>query len=1055
MAGVRQQGEFSEGFLHLRSRLGHAVSLGCALGCAAALATALSDYGAQWLWLERASERLLLLVRLLGFQLPVGALLGAALGALYGLTHSADPVRDGSPARDRLRAVLAGAVLAPGALHVAHALFQGGRMSQLSNQGALQAGVGAVLVVGTALAVYAGLRLFRRTSASAAASVGVGALLVLLGFALGKLDQWAYPKLYEYLHAALTMACWSCFLTGLLFLLRVSGPVWLPRAGLPLAMTGAGLLLFNLWDLDRNQNVRVALLEVRASHSRSLMQGLQPLMLAQRDATAMEHARERAREARARRSAQGADAAPVAPDAHVLLITIDALRADHLGIHGYSRPTSPEIDRIAAGGVAFDYAYAPAPHSSYSLSSLMTSEYLHETLDLGQALPEHTLASTLADAGYHTAAFFTDGIFHTAAERLTRFEHDGFGFGYRDHLARPAEALTDTVLQEVDRTVARGEPGSLFWVHYFDVHEPYEADHFGSSPKDRYDSEIRRVDAAVGRLVREVRARLKRDVIVAITSDHGEEFREHGGLYHGSSLYDEQVRVPLILQGPGLPAARVAAPVETLGLAPTLLAWLGIPTPASMRGDDLRGLALGREREPSPVFSAVIHKKMVVRWPLKLIADLRFNLFELYDLERDPMERNNLADRRPADLEELRGEVYAWIDSLAPRADSPDDAWHLALDRGRLGDRRAVPQLAALLLDPRAPEESRMEGARILGHLRDNRGRESLAEGMACEPPTVGAEAAIALGRMYDARARDALRKLVRASSQDVRTRAAVSLGRLRDREAVPALIEALGAAASDYDREEAVRWLGRLRDPRAVDPLVAHLTDTRRRHLTPIALGLIGDVRAYGPLVHLTRWAKQDGVRDNAIRGLGLLGDERALETLVPLAGTGEHALKNLGESLVRLDALGSGAIGGADVVRGDRGLRGFGACWVGPHLHDWDYLHRTYCETQRPRTSVELTVPPTVTEAPRGSTILLSVRRKDAATPAALHLRLGNLELDPVEVDGSWTELRWSLGAETLASGRVRAELETPEPEARFLIDHLLVIPNTQLQLAAADAL
>ena len=100
-----------------------------------------------------------------------------------------------------------------------------------------------------------------------------------------------------------------------------------------------------------------------------------------------------------------------------------------------------------------------------------------------------------------------------------------------------------------------------------------------------------------------------------------------------SSLYDEQVRVPLILVAPQLPAARIAAPVESIDIAPTLLGLLGVNVPASMRGQDLRALALGRDPDRGPVFSAVIHKKMVVRWPWKLIADLRFGLFELYDLD--------------------------------------------------------------------------------------------------------------------------------------------------------------------------------------------------------------------------------------------------------------------------------------------------------------------------------------------------------------------------------------------------------------------------------------
>src|SRR5690606_7471572 len=114
-------------------------------------------------------------------------------------------------------------------------------------------------------------------------------------------------------------------------------------------------------------------------------------------------------------------------------------------------------------------------------------------------------------------------------------------------------------------------------------HEPYRETRFGTTDMDRYDSEIRKVDDHLGRLVREARARLQRDVIVVISADHGEEFRDHGGLYHGSTLYEEQVRVPLIVSAPDLAPRRVRAPVELVDVAPTLLGMLDRPVPASMR----------------------------------------------------------------------------------------------------------------------------------------------------------------------------------------------------------------------------------------------------------------------------------------------------------------------------------------------------------------------------------------------------------------------------------------------------------------------------------------
>ena len=119
-------------------------------------------------------------------------------------------------------------------------------------------------------------------------------------------------------------------------------------------------------------------------------------------------------------------------DAHVLLITVDALRPDHLGAYGYERNTSPALDALAMSSTVFERAYAPAPHSSYSLCSMMTSEYLHETLDLGHPAPRETLATALTAWAITPAAFFTLGVFHTAGEKLREYEKTALGFSLHD-----------------------------------------------------------------------------------------------------------------------------------------------------------------------------------------------------------------------------------------------------------------------------------------------------------------------------------------------------------------------------------------------------------------------------------------------------------------------------------------------------------------------------------------------------------------------------------------------------------------------------------------------
>lgn len=866
----------------------------------------------------------------------------------------------------------------------------------------------------------------------------VGAALLMLHLLLVKLDQHVLPNLYDYLHAALTAGAWAVASAAVGLLARGSRVEQTFRRGWRPAAVAAALslaALVALGQLPSNQNVRVSLFDARASSSRSLMQGLEPWVRRALVSTASADAIAAARQARRQRRLASNDTLPTWPDAHILLVTIDALRADHLGVYGYDRGLSPNIDALAANGVVFDRAYAQAPHSSYSISSLMVSEYLHETVGLGQTLPEATLASLLTEQGYHTAAFYTLGIFHTEGERLARYRDTAFGFGRHDHTNLKAEELTDRVLEEAGRIVEAGEPPSLLWAHYFDVHEPYEETSLGTSDVDRYDGEIRNVDRAFGRLLRELDGRFERDVIVVITADHGEEFRDHGGVYHGSTLYDEQVRVPLIIAAKGVTPGHIEQPVETIDVTPTLLSMAETLRPAAMRGDDLRAFLVGEKTDPGPAFSAVSDKRMAIRWPYKLVADLRFNLFEVYDLEKDPQERVNLSGNTEL-LDGLKGEIYAQLDSL--QAAESDDPHQLALERGRLGDRRAVEGLGALLLDQNAASAMRREAGQLLGRLADPSSSDELTAALKTNDPLVAAEAAIALGRHYDQRARTSLQSLVASDDPDLRTRAAVSLGRLRDRLAVPGLLETLRFSKDSYEREEAVRWLGRLRDPAAVEPLVELLPEFRVRYLTVVALGHIGDRRAYEPLAQTLQWETHSNVRNNLARALGQLGDERGIGPLLRLAQD-EPELTMVSEALVRLGALEQGAIGGADMTASLARQKGLGRCEEGPLLHDWDYLARTWCRTTAKRATFAIHPIPEGSQA----NVVLRGRRIDASDPITVYVRVGKHELEPKTLDGQWNELRWPLEAD-VATGNARVTIEAGEPTGRLAIDHLLLIPG-----------
>jgi arylsulfatase A-like enzyme/HEAT repeat protein len=940
------------------------------------------------------------------------------------------------------------ALASPALAAVGHLLFTGGTARKLPARALLEVLATVVLLAATYASMRAGSALrerVRRGGAWRGAFVGLG-LLVVAG-ALGRVDQAVLPNLYDYLHTALTVATW--LVVGLALACIADG------GALSNKLVAPGVLVLTttlfvcvasfataLVTMDGAPDVRVALFDAHASNSRSLMMGLEPLLTEARHASADSVTRARRARERRRVLASG-EGLPVWEDAHVLLVTIDALRADHLGAYGYARPTSPALDAIAEEAVVFERAYAQAPHSSYSLSTLMTSEYVHETVALSSALPEDTLATALNRARYDTVALFPLGIFHTEGERLARYRDTSFGFERTDHRDLDATMKTDAAIDALRRVARAGEPRSFVWVHYFDAHEPYQDTTFGTTDVDRYDSEIRHVDTEVERLLESAASILTREIVLVVTADHGEEFRDHGGVYHGSTLYDEQVRVPLLLRAEGLGARRVRAPVEVIDIAPTLLGMVGAPRPPAMRGDDLRALALGRVEDVGPAFSSVGMKRMVLAPPYKLVADLRYDLFELYDLDRDPRERDNLARREPERLEDMRGELFAWLDALRAPPGANDGALRdprlAALERARLGDRRAAETLVETLSDPDEDRALRASAARALGELDVRSARRALARGLADDGGGVATECAVALGRLYDQRAREPLASALAIEDTRDRARVAVALARLGDPRAVPHLADAARDAEDRRDAAEAVRRLGLLAGPAAFEPLVALMGefDTRRHAL--LALGTVHDPRAHDVLVRALAEDTHASMRDAAVQSLGQRGDPRAIPLLSALARD-EPGLRLTTESLVRLDAIARGAVGGADLApTEDEGTReGIGACEARREDDIWHFRDQTSCETSAPRASIRLAPPPE--DADGDVTVIVRLRRVDAADPTRVSVTIGAAETIALEVDGSWSEPRFHVPRAALALPDLRAVLDVGA--ATVAIDHVLLL-------------
>ncbi|HEX4462671.1 MAG TPA: sulfatase, partial [Polyangia bacterium] len=345
-----------------------------------------------------------------------------------------------------------------------------------------------------------------------------------------------------------------------------------------------------------------------------------------------------------------AQAAAPLGDAHVVIVTVDALRADRL------RPEHmPLVAAATAHSLAFSRAYAAAPSTAASITALLTA---HHPSHLDARPP--TLAHIARANGWLTAAFFPAGLFFDGGGPLLPYANDHFGFEWVDTRTLPAEELTDAVLARVQQLVADGEPRSFLWVHYFDPHEPYELHGLPADapPVARYDAEVAAVDGALARLINGL-TNLARPTLLVITGDHGEEFGEHGGAYHGSSVYDEQLRVPLVVTVVGravLPAATIATPVSLVDVAPTLAALAGLP-PSAGDGRPLPPL----DTAPRDVVAAVHTRRMLLRWPWKLIHDLRRDVDELYDLQSDPREMRNAFDLHADVGSTLRAALGQWL----------------------------------------------------------------------------------------------------------------------------------------------------------------------------------------------------------------------------------------------------------------------------------------------------------------------------------------------------------------------------------------------------------
>jgi arylsulfatase A-like enzyme/HEAT repeat protein len=800
----------------------------------------------------------------------LSASLLAAAGGLAGLVVAAGEALSARTRQpERWAAALWTLALALLIVYDAFALFSGPRAAHIPAHGAISLAIAAFGLAAIWLVSVVYSRAGRRAPGALAVA------LALAGVGADVANRFVLPRLYGWFHVTLSVATVALFMLAMRLRLRTGRP----RVVMVAAVVAAAGCALALVELRNSQVMRYAAHE-RTALAALVLRGV-PVSLQSRPMAAAErHAAEVA--------LPPLPEGPRRPEADVLLITIDALRVDHVGAFGYKRPTTPNIDALAAGGTRFTHAYAQAPHTSFSVASMLTGKYFPTLARLAPGEKHEPLAAVLRTFGWRTAAFYPPAVFFVDAQKLKHYADTNFDFEYVKFEYIDANKRVNQVFNYYDDIQPRR---SFVWIHFFEPHEPYETHEgfaFGASDIDRYDSEIAYTDAAVGRLIKAVRKR-RPNTVVVLAADHGEEFDEHGGRYHGSTLYDEQLRVPLIISIPGIAPHTIDGPVELLDIAPTLLNLLDIPVPVRMRGTDL-GPWLAAPPAPAarlpPAFAEVEDKRMVVSGTDKLLCDLRWGSCAYYDLATDPREQRNLAEARPDRAAALRGVLDDWLDGhvrfeplLAKGASNPKGGpLPKAIERGRLGDLLAGPELASIMTS-NAPPAQRREAAQLLVSL-PARKETAAALGRAAADPDreISDWAAVGAARLGDSAARPRVQALVAdpTAEPNLRVRAALALASVGDPAGVPVLTDALDHCEDVLLCRGIVTNLGRLRDRRAVPVLVEHLREVQNRREMVEALGEIGDPAAADALLERLRGDEYVPVRIAAAKALAKLGEPR-----------------------------------------------------------------------------------------------------------------------------------------------------------------------------------
>jgi len=371
--------------------------------------------------------------------------------------------------------------------------------------------------------------------------------------------------------------------------------------------------------------------------------------------------------------------APAQPN--VVIITIDTLRADHLGCYGYKDIKTPNIDALAADSTRFEHAFTPVPVTLPSHSSIFTGTYpmlsgMHDFSANKLSPTQPTLASTLKDNGYTTGAVVASAVLDSrfGLNRGFDFYYDHFDFSRLeesnlDEMERPGNLVADEVL---DWLGTNYQKKFFVWMHLYDPHHPYRPPppfdkEYASHP---YDGEIAFADAQVGRLIQFLKdKKLYDNTIVVLSGDHGESLGEHGEATHGFFIYNATLHVPLIIHVPNAKREKLVGDYASLiDIMPTVLHALDISVPAQVQGQNLLPLMSGTPEDAQRnLYAESFLPRIHFNWSeLRGVENSRYHFIdapkpELYDLSKDPGELHNLLTEKKAVGDEMRAKLATLI----------------------------------------------------------------------------------------------------------------------------------------------------------------------------------------------------------------------------------------------------------------------------------------------------------------------------------------------------------------------------------------------------------